>query len=151
MSWFSGLTGRERLMILVVLPLALLLGGYRFGWLPLQQLRADRDAEIANYRLIAAAAAGANPGDALAALPIDAAPIATRVTASANAAGIALRRLEPEGERVRVTLDDTDFAALTLWISDLETDQAITVAAIELDRRIVPGSVSAQLTLEAAR
>lgn len=144
------LSGRERALILVGLPLVLIFAGYRLGWQPLQDLRAAQGAEIAGYRFIAEAVAEVGPQPA-AAEDEDEAPFAARVTQSAEAAGLALSRLEPEDERLRVTVEDAPFASVVLWIADLESEQNVTLAAIELDRRIAPGTVSARLLLETAR
>jgi type II secretory pathway component PulM len=127
----------------------MLLAGFRFGWQPLQDLRATREAEIVNYRLVAEAAA--QTGTQALAVEPDPIPFAARVTRSAEAAGLDLRRIEPEGERLRVAVEDTPFADLVLWIADLEAEQDVTLSAIELDRRIAPGTVSARLLLETSR
>ena len=52
----SGLSGRERALLLLVLPLVLLLAGWRFGWVPLEILRASREAEIATWSPVIKAA-----------------------------------------------------------------------------------------------
>jgi len=156
MSALSTLSPRERLLILLVLPLALLFIGYRFGWQPLDAARDAREAEIASYRLVAvtagevAAQAAARPQGAALEEP-DAEPLAARVTASAEAAGLSLIRLEPEGDSLRVAVADAGFAQVALWISDLEAERDVTLGAIEMDRRTAPGTVSARLLLEPAR
>lgn len=149
MSTLAGLSPRERMLVLLVLPLVMLLAGWSFGWQPLENLRSTREAEIASYRLVAqsAAEARARP-DAGAGGETDAAPFAARVTSSAEAAGLSLSRLEPEGERLRVTLEEASFAQVVLWISDLEAEQGVALAAIEMDRRTAPSVVSARLLLE---
>ena len=145
----SELSGRERVLLLLVLPAVLLLVGFRFGWEPLRDLRVAREIEIANYRLVTQAAAQART-QAPAAEP-DSTPFAARVTQGAEAAGLELRRIEPEGERLRVAVEDAPFAQVLLWIADLEAERRVTLAAIELDRRIAPGTVSARLLLEPSR
>lgn len=148
MRALMNLSMRERVLLLLVLPAVLLLAGYRFGWQPLQNLRVLREAEIASYRRIAQAAAQVE-APIVAEVP-NLTPFAARVTQSAEAAGLELRRIEPEGERIRVAVEDAPFAQVVLWISDLEADRDVTLSAIELDRRIAPGTVSARLLLEAA-
>ena len=78
-------------------------------------------------------------------------PLATRITASAELAGVLVRRLEPEGAVVRVSLDDAPYDAVINWVAAMETDAAIALVAIELDRRTAPGIVAARLTLENAK
>jgi type II secretory pathway component PulM len=149
MRVYANLSARERILLFLVLPAALLLAGFRFGWQPLQDLRATREAEIASYRLVAQAAAQA--GTQIVAVEPDPTPFATRVTQSAEAAGLELRRIEPEGERLRVAVKDAPFTDLVLWIADLEAERNVTLSAIELDRRIAPGTVTARLLLETSR
>lgn len=151
MSALSNLSARERALLLLVLPLVLLLAGWRFGWVPLEALRESREAEIATWRLVAEAASAASTGPGPEAAPVDAAPFAARVTSSAEAAGLSLSRLEPEGDRLRVTVEEAPFAQVVLWISDLEAEQGVLLAAIEMDRRTAPAAVSARLLLEPAR
>ena len=118
------------------------------GWVPLAEVRAAREAEIAGYRLVAEAASGA--GAAPLAAQGEAAPLASRVTASAEAAGLSLSRLEPEGEALRVAVAEAGFAQVVLWLSDLEGEDVL-VSAVEMDRRTAPGAVTARVLLEDAR
>jgi general secretion pathway protein M len=150
MNALANLSPRERALVLVVLPLALLFAAYQFAWLPLNDLRGAREAEIAGYRLVVQTASEAGTAPAAPESP-DAAPLAARVTQSAEAAGLSLSRLEPEGDRLRVLVAEATFAQVVLWISDLEAEEDVTLAAIELDRRTAPGAVSARLLLEPAR
>ena len=147
-AWFSRLSLRERVLLAAALPLALVLMLYQFAWVPLQDARAARLEEIAAYRMVSAAAArrAADPTPVAAPAPAD--PIATRVTQSAEAAGLQLRRLEPEGAGLRVTLDDVSFDALMLWLAEMQTTFAVRIAALEVDRRPAPGIVSTRLLLE---
>lgn len=150
MKAFETLSGRERALLFVALPVVVIFAGHQFAWQPLQELRAAREAEIASYRFVAQSAAEAGTQIT----PVkeeDAAPFAARVTQSAEAAGLSLRRLEPEGDRLRVAIEEAPFAQVVLWIADLEAEQDVLLAAIEIDRRIVPGTVSARLLLEATR
>ena len=52
---------------------------------------------------------------------------------------------------VRVSLDDAPYDAVINWVAAMETDAAIALVAIELDRRTAPGIVAARLTLENAK
>lgn len=150
MSALSRLNPRERVLVLGALPLILVVALVWYVWLPLTEERRARTAEIAAYRLIAASAeaAASHPEDARPTPNADRAPLAARVTASAEAAALSLRRLEPEGELLRVTVDEADFDSVLSWITHLETQAAVGVAAIEAERRLAPGVVSLRLTLE---
>ena len=148
MSFLARLTGRERALVLVAMPLACLLAGWRLGWAPLADLRAAREAEVAGYRQVieAVSAHGAAP---LAAAP-EAAPLATRATSTAEASDLALSRLEPEGDALRVAVAEAPFAQVTLWLADLEA-AGVLVTAVEIDRRTAPGAVTARVLLEDAQ
>jgi general secretion pathway protein M len=148
MSALAGLSTRERVLLLLALPIAILLAGWRLAWVPISDARAARDAEIAGYRMVAEAAsrAGVTP----LAAPAEAGPLATRVTASAEAAGLSLSRLEPEGEGLRVAVAEAGFAQVVLWLADLEGGDVL-VSAVEMDRRTAPGAVSARVLVEDAR
>ncbi len=148
MKAFNALSTREKILILAVLPLVALFAGYRFVWQPVQAARSEARAEIAAYRLVTDTAALAQRGEAPAPRAINDTPIATRITRSAEAAGLSLRRIEPDGQGSRVTLDDTPFATVLTWLADLEQTDAVTVRALEIDRRPEPGIVSARLLLE---
>ncbi len=148
MKSFAALSSREKILILAVLPLVALFAGYRFVWLPVQAARVGARADIAAYRVVIDTAALAQRGDAPAPRAINDTPIATRITRSAEAAGLPVRRIEPDGQGSRVTLDDTPFATVLTWLSDLEQVDGVTVSAIEIDRRPEPGIVSARLLLE---
>ena len=148
MSALSRLSPRERLLIGAILPLALAFAGYRLVWHPVQIGRVAAKAEIAAYTLIAdRAATAATPGATVAPVA-ERDPLATRVTRSADLAGLELRRLEPDGDRLRVSIDAAAFSRILGWLAELQDTEAVTVAAIELDRRVEPGVVSAQITLE---
>lgn len=148
----SQLSPRERNLILLALLVAVIGGGYRFVWLPTEAGRQSARQEIAAYRQLTAAIdafdRGAQPVAAPAA--VSDVPMATRVTASAQEAAMPIRRLEPEGARLRVTLEEVAFVDVIDWLARLEADYDMRLAAVELDRRPLPGIVSARITLEPA-
>lgn len=143
------MTGRERLLVGALLPLVLIAAGFQFGWRPLTEMRAARTSEIAAYRQLTLAARDAETRPVAVAAPVDQTPLATRVTASAEAAGLSLRRLEPEGAGLRLTLPDTPFETVVGWLARLEPDHGIRVTAADFDRRTAPGTVSARILVEA--
>ncbi|MBT5701042.1 MAG: type II secretion system protein M [Gammaproteobacteria bacterium] len=70
------------------------------------------------------------------------------VSKSARSVGINPSRLQPEGsEAVSVWFDAVPFTKLMLWLERLESGQGIVVQQITIDRRDVPGQVSARLVL----
>ena len=144
------MTARERLLLGLALPAVLVGAGYQLAWTPIEASRAEARAEIAAWRQLRAAAARAGGPAPEIALP-DRGPLGPRVTRSAEGFGIAPSRLEPEGERLRVVIDEAPWEDLVLWIAAMESDEGLRLAAAEVDRRAAPGAVSARLTLEEMR
>ena len=148
MQMLQNLTQRERTLVSLALAGVIFAAVFQFVWLPVQAKRAALSAELSGYAQIIDRIAALGPETPVlqtAAGP--ATPLSTRVTQSAEVAGLVLRRLEPEGDMLRVTLDDVAFANVILWLSDLEATHAVIVAGIEVDRRPAPGIVSARLLL----
>lgn len=140
-----NLSPRERMLILLLGPILILALGFQFGWRPLQAKRAGLETEIAAYQQVIAQL---SQGVAMPApVTAPAAPLSARITQSADAAGLQLRRLEPEQEQFRVTLEDENFASVILWLADMEETHAITAAFVEMDRQAEPGIVSVRLLL----
>jgi len=68
------------------------------------------------------------------------------VSRSARTVGVNPSRLQPEGsEAVSVWFDEVAFTKLMLLLERLESGQGIVVQQISIDRRDVPGQVSARL------
>jgi len=75
-------------------------------------------------------------------------PLLSSVSKSARSVGINPSRLQPEGsEAVSVWFDAVAFTKLMLWLERLESGQGIVVQQITIDRRDLPGQVSARLVL----
>ena len=152
MNAFHRLSLREKILVLIALPLVILFAGYRFGWVPINEARTGALAEIRGYQsLFEAMENKRNQPVAVAAVAVVTTPLATRITDSAALGEVLVRRLEPEGALVRVTLDDAPYDAVIKWIAAMETDAAIALVAVEMDRRTAPGIVAARLTLENAK
>lgn len=70
------------------------------------------------------------------------------VSKSARSVGIKPSRLQPEGsDAVSVWFDAVGFTKLMLWLERLESGQGIVVQQITIDRRDIPGQVSARLVV----
>lgn len=144
---FDALTPRER--ALVAAGAALLIGAlvWTEAWRPLETARAEARAEIA--RLDEAMARARALGDDVAVVETGpSTPAPTVLAATAPAMGLSIQRIEPEGARTRVVLDKAPFDALMRWFEALETEHALRVTALELDRLPEPGYVAARATLE---
>ncbi len=147
----ANLTPRERRLVLGAVPLALVLLGWTLLWQPLQRDREALRVRIADALTIQAAL-DRHPADAV---PVPAVPaaegtISTRVTRSAQAASIALARLEPRGDALTALVDEAPFEAVIEWIAAMERTEGMRLIGIALDRRPAPGIVSARLELEDA-
>ena len=146
--WFGARSPRERALVGVAAALALGFVGWEGVWRPLAALRADAASDIARLdaSIAQVRAAGAAPAPALAADP--GLPPSTVVTRSAATLGLTIRRLEPDGARLRVSLDEAAVDAVLAWLALLEREYGLRVAAIEMDRRPAPGLVATRITLE---
>ncbi|MGC3939105.1 type II secretion system protein GspM [Roseobacter sp. EG26] len=78
-------------------------------------------------------------------------PIQGILTQSAEAANLLIRRMEPSGTAMSVTLDDAPFAIVIAWLASLTQEEGLRISAVEMGRRTAPGTVSTRITLEPAR
>lgn len=151
MNALAKLTPREKWLLLGGAVFVATLALWFYGWQPVAAQRDAQQDRIARY-LALIDIAERSP---------DAAPIATpqctnstalppRVTQSADAAGIVLARLDPEGQRLRITVSDTGYAGAISWISQLETQDCVRAVSIEMVRLTEPGKISLRMTLEDA-
>ncbi|MCE0507396.1 type II secretion system protein M, partial [Roseivivax sp. GX 12232] len=126
---------------------------FRFGWQPIQAERARLNTEISRHLALSRLAADAEDlrGGSAAPAPAQEAPLAQRVTRSAEAAGVALARIEPQGGRLSLSVQEAAFRDVLDWIVTLEREEAVQATALEIDRQTAPGVVSARLTVEAMR
>jgi general secretion pathway protein M len=148
MSAFSTLSQREKILVGAVLPIVLVLAGFKFAWQPMAAAQDQARADISSFRLVQDTAALALRGDVVVVTSVNDMPLPARITKSAQDTGLVLRRIEPEGSGSRVTLDEAAFSTVLLWIADLEEQHDVSVRAIEIDRRPTPGIVSARLLLD---
>lgn len=151
MKVLSTVSLRKRILILVVLPLILLFALFRFAWLPITDARTEAANRITGYLTVIAAADAVGSNPVVASSPVDTRPLAARVTETAAPFGLPLRRLEPEGRRIRVTIDEADFITVLTWIAEMESSASLRLTGLEADRRPAPGVVSVRLVLEDAR
>ncbi|MEL6883890.1 MAG: type II secretion system protein GspM [Pseudomonadota bacterium] len=77
-------------------------------------------------------------------------PLRQRVTASARAASVDIRRLDPKGTALSISLDAVAFTALLGWLETLTTTSGVQVLSAEIGRRPEPGIVSARIVMEDA-
>ncbi|WP_147114757.1 type II secretion system protein GspM [Tateyamaria sp. syn59] len=76
------------------------------------------------------------------------APLRERITASARDASIDIRRLDPQGTALSVSLDAVAFPVLLGWLETLTTNAGVQIYSAEIGRRPEPGIVSARIVME---
>lgn len=140
-------TPRERLMLGTMAAVAVLALVYLLIWQPLQQARSGYEAAIARQDALTARLATLGSTSAPAPVASDPRPPAVIVSDSAAAASLAIRRLEPADDRVRVALEDADFGTVIAWLDALDRDTGLKVAEIDITRRPEPGVVSTTVML----
>ena len=144
-----ALSLRERRLALaagIVLPLTLM---WQVVLSPALAQRAEAMSGLEALARIEAALDRASPdlSQPARALP----PLRQRVTDTARAAGIEIRRLDPAGRALSVSVDQVGFAALVGWLDGMTRAQSVRVLSAEIGRRTEPGTVRARLLLEAVQ
>ncbi|MHA7846000.1 type II secretion system protein GspM [Serratia sp. D1N4] len=76
--------------------------------------------------------------------------LSATVTRSAAVKGMNITRLQPQGERLAVTLEPSDFNPLMQWLTQLEQQYQVRIVALEVTALVnKPGWVTVnKLTLE---
>lgn len=153
MKAFYALTHREQLMLLGGAAVLIIAGLWLYVWQPLRAEQALQSDRISRYLTLLEIVQGTNDTAHTRITPaVDAlTPLAPRITQSAKAADIAIARLDPEGDRLRLTVAKADFAVIIQWIASLEAAESIRAVSIEIARLTEPGQVSMRITVEDAR
>ena len=122
LPWWDQRSPRERVLLVGMLAVAagyLLFAGVAR---PLLAARADALASITRSDM-ALARLAALPEGAVPAAASDL-PVTALVTETATEFGMAIRRIEPEADGARLTIDDADFGDVLRWIEALENRTA---------------------------
>lgn len=150
MALLSQRTPREKALLGCLAALGLIWLAVTQVWQPLQALRHEIAARIPRIER-ALALVQSNP----VALPApdadadaDARSLPIVITEAADSFGLTINRLQPEGGRVRVTLEDAPFDAVLLWVEALQRDHALRPIDLTLTRRPTPGVVATNLMVE---
>ena len=140
-------TRRERLLLGAMAAVGALALAYLAVWQPLQNARKGYEAAMVRQDALTARIAALGTDTAAAPVISDPRPPAVIVSDAAASAALAIRRLEPAEDRVRVVLEDADFGAVLIWLDGLDRDTGLRVAEIDITRRPDPGVVSTTLML----
>lgn len=145
-AWFRLRTQRERVLVAGAAGGLLVLGLFVGVWQPLSAMRAAALADISRYATMTTRLQGVGP-DAFATTTRQVAP-ATLITQSAGDLGLTIRRLELEGNRIRVALEEAEFDQVIVWLDTLTAEHSLRAVSVEMDRRPAPGVVTARIVLE---
>ncbi|WP_407492956.1 type II secretion system protein GspM [Pseudooceanicola sp. MF1-13] len=148
MSALSSLNARERVMMIGGGLFLIALLGWQFAWRLILVEQAELKQDMARYLMLAQVADEVGSVSQTTG-SVPSIPLAQRVTRSADAAGVTLARLDPDGTRLRVTVERAPFADLILWVEALQAREGARPVALQIERLTEPGIVTARLTLEA--
>ena len=144
--WLKQSTARERWLLIAGGAAVLIWIVFALVWQPMQVRRDAVSRQIALYeRAIGALQAAPTP---TAAAPVDPRSLNAIVTDAAGGFGLSIRRLEPEGNRIRVTVNDAAFQSLILWLDAMQKDSGLHASELDMTRGPAPGVVNATLVLE---
>jgi general secretion pathway protein M len=152
MTWpfadqWQARTARERVLIGLMMGVATLWVAITLIWQPIMQERARLAGDIARYDRAIAALNAMAAGGPVAPPVVDDAALPVIITDTAANFALTIRRLQPAGDSVQVTLEDAPFDAVLFWIEALERDHGLRVQTLDLSRRPAPGVVSTNLTV----
>lgn len=145
--WWEARAPRERLLLAILLGVLALWLAIVAIWQPLQSARGRLGDQIVRYER-ALTVLQSQPAVAAPVAAPDDRPLNVVITETAAAFQLTIRRLEPEGARIRVVLDEAPFDAVILWLEAVQRDHGLRVTQVEMTRRPAPGVVNATLTLE---
>ena len=145
-DWVRSRGVREQVLMLCALLLVISTVSYTQVRQPLKARHAELSVSIdLHERSIAQARAAGKlerpAGQSSAEIPDIIADTAPR-------AGLEVQRIEPEGARTGVILEEAAFERLLPWLDTLVRYHGLNIATIELVRRPTPGSVATRITLE---
>lgn len=152
MTLLNKLSRREKVLVTSGGAILLICGLWLYVWQPLGQQRSLQENRIARYLAVlnltdqfepSASDFGAQCTNTMALGP--------RVTQSAEAFGMPLARLDPDGNRLRITVTETSYIDAMLWLEDLEIRSCVRTIMVEMNRLPQPGLVSLRAALEDAR
>ena len=145
-SWWDARPEREQRLLAILGAIAAIALLIVLVVRPLQAARARALADIRTYETLSAGLRAAGP-DIGRRAALGRGSLSTAVTGSAATAGLTIQRLEPEGGRTRVVIENASYDSIVAWLSELERSGGVRIAEVKLDRRPTAGMVGAQLLL----
>lgn len=145
--WWEARAPRERLLLLTMMVVIGIWLAVVAIWQPLQGARARLGDRIVRHEN-ALAILRSQPVAAAPVTAPDDRPLNVVITETAAEYGMTIRRLEPDGPRISVVLDEALFDSVIFWLEALQRDHGLTVTELELTRRPAPGVVNVSLALE---
>jgi|TARA_R110002051_G_scaffold27754_3_gene66492 general secretion pathway protein M len=149
-AWWSTKSTRDQWLLASAASLLAIVTWWTLVWSPLQTARGDTITRIARIE---------STRSMLSALPAEVGLPSARgdhasnlreiVSATASARKLPIQRIEQSANRVVVEFETADFTQMMSWLETLSRDHSIRVIDAEISRRPEPGTVSAQMTLEA--
>ena len=144
--WLNQFTARERWLLVLGGVAVLFWIAFTLVWQPIQARREALGGQIAFYeRAIAALQAAPVPTTVA---PSDPRSLNAIVADASRQFDLSILRLEPEGNRIRVTLEDAAFPSVILWLKAMQQDSGLRASELDMTRRPAPGIVNATLVLE---
>ena len=143
-EFLASKSAREKVLLAALGVLVTGWLGFTQIWAPLQMHRHEMAARIPRLER-ALAVAQTLPAAVVAADPRD---LPALITDAAGAFGLNITRLQPEGAKVQITLEDAAFETVLLWIEALQQANGLRLSDLTLTRRPAPGVVATSLTVE---
>lgn len=157
-EWWDALATRERLILIAGSALLVLILLWALVWQPLVGSVRERETEVAaqreNLRWMQTAAAELQQlrgSGAQAAAGLGGRSLLGVADQSARSAGLGggLKRIEPEGDAVRVRLEGVPFDTVVAWLDGLAREAGVIAGSVTIERAGAPGLVNVRLTLQA--
>ena len=149
-AWWRTKSTRDQWLLASAAGLLAVVTWWTLVWSPLQTARADTVTRIARIE---------SSRSTLSALPAEVglpsgggahtSSLREIVSATASARKLPIQRIEQSANQVVVEFELADFAQMMSWLETLSRDHSISVIDAEISRLPEPGTVSAQMTLEA--
>jgi general secretion pathway protein M len=155
MGWWQRQSARDRVVLSAGALLVVLLLGWAYAWLPLQQSRTALAAEVAQaeadlvwMRSVAPELQGLRSAGTATGLDRAGRSLLALADGTAREAGLgaAMQRIEPAGAgRVNLWFEHVPFDALVGWLESLHQRYGVDVDELLVERAVDTGTVNARV------